>query len=252
MAKVTGPLFSTSAVGTISKAINFQISRGLAVVRNYFKPTYRRTNLQNEIRILFQEGIKKWQATYENIIGRFNDLSWDDIQVWKWVQKNKKRSGRCGFMENWMVCKGKPWRWYPICPTLPVYEAKDKIPDYAQIISNLETLTGLQFCFEPDALFLSDGKFPIGGFCTGRGSIVVFNTIHLTNGYLYFTYLIAHELTHALLMQHGYNSTIYTKDDHEIIATECGQRIADGQLEPIYKYKGKTLSEIVPWPECPD
>jgi hypothetical protein len=49
--------------------------------------------------------------------------------------------------------------------------------------------------------------------------------------------------------QHGwdYRNNVY---DSEIIADECGNRVADGNLTPVYTYKGKTLSELVDDPGC--
>lgn len=261
MAKVTGPLFSTEATGTIGKAITY----GKNQFGSWVRAVYRKitTSLPSQLEI------RQW---FKNAIDYFSDMAAEERFLWNLVLMNIKeynatkvkqtsRAPRCHL--SWYVLSTKSFAWNgsPFPPELKQWFAKDEIEGYIQLMADLETLTELEFCDPVNPYFFpylgiitSEGHpgkgLPVGGLANVRGAAIAIDEDY----YWLITpwhrkQLIAHELTHTLMNQHGwkYNHAVY---DSEIIADECGVRIADGQLEPIYKYKGKTLSEWVPNPEC--
>ena len=62
MAKVTGPLFSISASGTVGKAFTFGIWKGIQYVREWFKPANPRTAQQTNMRTAMTLIVAYWQA----------------------------------------------------------------------------------------------------------------------------------------------------------------------------------------------
>lgn len=60
MAKVTGPLLSLDASGTIAKTMTFSRWKGINYVRQRVIPTYSNTTLQAAIRLLTSDASKAW------------------------------------------------------------------------------------------------------------------------------------------------------------------------------------------------
>lgn len=65
MAKVTGPLFSVSASGTIGKAFTFSIWKGIQYVREWFTPANPQTAKQVNIRTALTLMVAYWQTQSE-------------------------------------------------------------------------------------------------------------------------------------------------------------------------------------------
>lgn len=261
MAKVTGPLFCTEARGTIGKSIIYQHSKHSWIVRMFFIPKYTRNWLQDKIR--------KW---FKDVIDYFADMAEEERFLWALVLMNIKeynatrvkqtsRAPRCHLSHYALITESFIWNGSPFPPELIQWFAKDEIEGYEQLKLDLETLTGLEFCDPVNPYFFpylgiitSEGHPGKGGLVAGlanvRGAAIAidqdfFYSLPTWNQNV----LIAHELTHALMLQHGWKYRPAVLDS-ETIANECGVRIANGELEPIYKYKNKTLSEWVPDPEC--
>jgi len=154
-------------------------------------------------------------------------------------------------MSEKMEYNGEKWKYYPLPFRLNKAVVTDKVQNYDQIISDLETLTGLEMCIKPTVLAVDLPFIPELGAALMPGLIITLNPKTSTpEGYYLDKYIIGHELTHCLLMQHLYYNFFFVQTQHEDMARECGTRIKQGDLEPIYKYKGKTMSEIVPSPNC--
>jgi hypothetical protein len=252
MAKVIGPLHSEKASGTLAKAITFGFNRAGNWARATFKKVYRNTQKQNIIRTLFKKGLTIWNEVYKPFWGKYNELGVHDINLWNKIARKNKRSGRCEFMSEYMKNKGEKWDFYPLPLKIPKIIVTDKIWNYDKIISDLETLTELELCVRPivlkiDMPFLDE----LGAAYMPGLMFSITPEIFASDGYCYDRLTVAHELTHCLLMQHGYYNFFFVHKDHEIIANECAQRVAEGRLRPVYTYKGKTLAEIVPFPRCP-
>lgn len=61
MAKVTGPLMSMTASGTVGNVITFATWKGTAYVRQRVIPTYTNTALQQKIRSLMTDASVAWK-----------------------------------------------------------------------------------------------------------------------------------------------------------------------------------------------
>lgn len=61
MTRVTGPLLSMSASGTIGKAITFATWKGIAYARKWFKPANPQTADQVAQRLIFSSAVLQWQ-----------------------------------------------------------------------------------------------------------------------------------------------------------------------------------------------
>jgi len=261
MAKITGPLFSNSASGTIGKAITFGKNQAGAWVRGVYKKitTYLPSQLE----------VRQW---FKDVIDYFLDMADEERFLWELVLMNTKeynaclikqraRAPRCHLSHCVLSTRSYVWNGSPFPPELIQWLAKDDIPGYEQLMSDLETLTGLNFCDPVNPYFFpylgivtSEGHpgkgLPVAGLANARGAAIAIDEdyYYLIDDW-YKKQLIAHELTHTLMNQHGwkYRQAVL---DSETIADECGVRIANGELSPIYTYKGKTLSEWVPDPFC--
>ena len=62
MAKVTAPLFSMTASGTVGKAIVYSVWKGVAYVRSYVVPANPKTAAQVGIRVMWKFLSKSWAA----------------------------------------------------------------------------------------------------------------------------------------------------------------------------------------------
>lgn len=74
MAKVTGPLFSMSASGTVGKAITFSTWKGIAYVREYFIPSNPQSTQQTNVRLAMAILVAYWQ-----VFGAPGQLIWNDF-----------------------------------------------------------------------------------------------------------------------------------------------------------------------------
>lgn len=62
MAKVTGPLLSLTARGSVAKTITFSVWKGIAYVRQLVIPTYSNTFKQMAVRDLMTKATQAWKA----------------------------------------------------------------------------------------------------------------------------------------------------------------------------------------------
>lgn len=62
MAKVTGPLLSLDASGSVAKTMTFSRWKGINYVRQRVTPTYTNTSLQAAIRDLMKQASEAWLA----------------------------------------------------------------------------------------------------------------------------------------------------------------------------------------------
>lgn len=261
MAKVNFPLFSNEARGSIGKIINFQMSRGKAVVRKYFSPGYTLTIAQNIVRQWFKDGLDWWKK-----------MSAEEHFLWELALKNyreysksqiayTKRWGRCLFLHQTLLTRSFEWEGSPFPPSLIQMLAPDEIADYDQLMADLELLTGLSFCQGVNPFFfpylgnVQSKNHPgygqeVKGLASAVGvAIALDEDYYWTLNAYQKRLLVAHELTHALMAQHLWNYPNHVAMS-ETIANECGTRTAQGELVPVYTYQGKTLSEWVPNPGC--
>lgn len=74
MARVTGPLFSLSARGTIGDCITYSVWKGIEYVRQWFTPHNPQSAAQTNIRGIFAMGVQGWQ----NILTGAQRTAWDD------------------------------------------------------------------------------------------------------------------------------------------------------------------------------
>lgn len=259
--KVIGPLFSLDAKGTIGKTLTYGKNQFGNWVRRITKRKYTLNEAQKEIRKWFKDGIVAFQ-----------DMSDEERFLWNLAVRNYAnygvhlakyvvRWGRCLFLHHVLTDLSFTWRGSPFPPSLWQMLAKDKIEGYDQIMKDLETLTGLVFCkpvnpyfFKYLGIIRSPGHPHIGeevdGFCNHRGiAIALCEDRYYSFNDWHKKHIIAHELTHAIMEQHGWDYRNNVSDS-EAMADECGVRVASGELTPVYTYKGKTLSEWVDDPEC--
>ena len=100
MAKLTGPLFSLEAKGTIGKTLTYGKTTIDAWVRAYFSKKYTRNDAQNTIRTWFKYGVDN-----------FHNMSNEERWLWELALKNyqeynkaqvayTKRMARCLFLHH--------------------------------------------------------------------------------------------------------------------------------------------------------
>jgi len=259
--KIIGPLLSLDAKGTIARTLTYGKNQYGNWVRRITKRKYTLNATQKKIR--------KW---FKNAIDSFQDMSAEERFLWELATTNYQEYGahllkqtarwaRCLFLHHVLTDLSFSWQGSPFPPELWKMLAKDEIAGYDQLKIDLETLTGLVFCDPVDPYFFkwlgyvkSKGHPGIGqetaGLANSRGSAIAIRE-DLWEGW--DTWVrdknVAHELTHAIMEQHGWNyrNNVY---DSEMMADDCGNRVADGDLTPVYTYKGKTLSEWVDDPGC--
>jgi len=261
MAKVELPLFSKAASGSIRRALTFGQNQFGSWVRHLYKITTTYLPSQLEIR--------QW---FKNVVEYSLDMADEEKFLWWLVLRNAKqynirriekanRTWRCHLFHWILSTKSFIWDGSPFPPELRQWLAKDSIANYEQLMSDLETLTGLLFCDSVNPYFFpflyeytTPGHPKYGstvvGFASVRGAAIALLESYWNDADAWErNRLTVHELTHCLMAQHGWIYRAAVKDS-ETIADECGERVANGQLEPIYTYKGKTLSEWVPNPQC--
>ncbi len=93
MAKLTGPLFSMDARGQIGKALVYGGWKGIAWVREWFKPENPQTALQVKVRAIFTLGVLRWQN-----IGSPAQVLWETGAE----RKGKIQSGFNYFMSEYV------------------------------------------------------------------------------------------------------------------------------------------------------
>lgn len=74
MARVTGPLFSVSASGTVGKAFTFGIWKGIQYVREWFKPENPQTVKQVNVRTALTLMVAYWQT-----LDAENKAAWESM-----------------------------------------------------------------------------------------------------------------------------------------------------------------------------
>lgn len=62
MARVTGPFYSLSASGSIAKALTAATWKGIAYIREWFRPQNPNSSEQQWIRGIFIHGVDGWQG----------------------------------------------------------------------------------------------------------------------------------------------------------------------------------------------
>lgn len=256
MAKVWGPLHSDDASGTIGKEITYGKTRGVNWARSWSLKKFTRSELQDEVREWFKLAIKNWtgkspEEQFLWVMAQRSLREYKEDMVEKW-----DRWGRCLFTHKALKERVFWWKGSPFPPSLEQMFAEDKIAGYNQLVADLETLTNLDFGQTPDPFFfpyLGSGKDweqikhnrKIMGIRGGYGgAIALTEPIYRDLSDWEKDQLVAHELTHCLLEQHRGIKTEYI-DAEETICDECGNRVADGNLSPVYTHDGKTLSEFV-------
>jgi len=250
MAKLTGPLFSLEAIGKIADTLYYHFNRAGNYVSRVVKKKYTRTGAQDVIRKLFSKAISKWKRMSEEEYFLW-DLATRNYQEYgSHLKKYVSRRARCLFLSHVLLTQKFLWEGNPFPPSLWQMLAIDEIEGYNQLIADLETLTGLSFCKKPNPYFFQYLGRNILGLCAFPGpAIAIDEDLYWAMSEWQRKQLVVHELTHALMNQHGYDK-LRDPVTFETIADECGVRVANGELTPIYTYQGKTLSEIVPDTTC--
>jgi len=250
MAKLVGPLCSLGASGNIANALTYGKNQYGNWVRELKKAKYARSAAQAVIRDWFKSATDTFSdmADEERFLWNLALTNYEDWGAH--LTKYVARSAKCLFLHQTLSTQSFTWNGSPFPPSLEQMRARDYIPNYEQLKADLETLTGLVFCSPCDPYvfkYLGDG---VNGLSSWRGNAIAF-----IEGVLYIPVpedrdqLVAHELTHAIMSQHGW---VYRGKEEmsEQIARECGACVAGGALTPVYTYAGKTLSEWVPDPSC--
>jgi hypothetical protein len=99
MAKVTGPLLSLDARGSVASTLVFSAWKGINYVRQRIIPTYSNTAKQADVRELQTEASQAWKAETSPIDSAYK-LAFDTAAA------GKGYSGFNLFMRN---CFGKNW-----------------------------------------------------------------------------------------------------------------------------------------------
>ena len=261
MAKVIGPLFSLDVKGTIAKTITFGANQYSNWVRGIVKRKYTRNPAQDLVRTWFKAGIDVFKNMSQE--ERFLwDLALTNYKEYgSAMSKNLHRMGRCLFLSDVLSTRAWEWEGSPFPPELWHMLAKDEIEGYDQLVSDVETLTDLDFCVTVNPFFfrylgkvLSPQHPGMGSLTAGiasySGTAIALDQNYYDGLSAYQRKdLIAHELTHIIMTQHGWNYPASVVASEQI-ANECGIRVADGDLAPVYLYEGKALPELVDDPEC--
>jgi len=64
MPRVSGPLFSAEATGTLANLITYYRRPGARIARVFKKPTNPRTQAQRQYRRLYAQAVAAWQQLY--------------------------------------------------------------------------------------------------------------------------------------------------------------------------------------------
>jgi len=256
MAKIIGPLFSIAASGTIGNAITYGFNQSGAWVRGVYKKLT--TSLPSQLEV------RKW---FSDVIDYFKEMGAEEKFLWALVVKNSieynrtrikqsARSARC-HLSHWILStRTFIWEGSPFPPELIQWIISDDIPGLEQMKSDLEKLTALGFKKKVDVYLFPylgeiDQKAHPGetgvviGLCNSTGIAIALKQSYWEScSPEQATDLLAHELTHAIMDQNGWHY-VRAVIASETIADECAERIVWQELEPVYKYKGKTLAELI-------
>jgi predicted metallopeptidase len=261
MTKVIGPLLSLDAQGTFAKTITFGANQFGNWARRIVKRGYSRTDAQDLVRTWFKSAINT-----------FHKKSPEEQFLWDLAMKNYEEYGaalgrnlhrwaRCLFTHHVLTDLSFNWNGSPFPPELKSMLASDEIEDYEQIKSDVETLTGLVFCYGVKAYFFKYlGKVQseysgtvgatIAGIANNEGkAIAILEDYYKGISSYEKRKLISHELMHIIMTHHGWDYG-FNPMAAENICNECAERVADGELTPVYTILGQTLSELVPNPGC--
>jgi len=261
MAKLVAPLFSLDVRGTLAKTLTYGANQYGGWVRRIVKRGYSRTTAQDLIRSWFKSAIVAFKnmSAEERFLWALALTNYE--QYGSSMSRNFHRWARCLFLHHVLTDLSFSWEGSPFPPGLWSMLATDEIEGYSQIMDDVETLTALSFCEGVNPYFFkylgvaqSPGHPGLGDPVAGLASLFG-SAIALTENYYnqlsawQKKNLVAHELTHSLMQQHGWNygSSIAMSEQ---IANECGVRVANGSLSPVYQYNGNTLSELVENPSC--
>ena len=75
MAKVSGPLLSMSATGTVAKAITYAAWKGISYCREWFKPANPQTQNQVKVRTRLTKAVAKYQTEPSETKAFWNTLA---------------------------------------------------------------------------------------------------------------------------------------------------------------------------------
>lgn len=64
-ARVTGPFYSISASGSVANALTACTWKGIAYMREWFRPQNPQTAGQDWIRLIFEQGVDAWHFTVD-------------------------------------------------------------------------------------------------------------------------------------------------------------------------------------------
>jgi len=256
MAKLIGPLFSEQVSGTIGKTLTFGNNQAGNWVRSFFKKATTRNENQSALRDFFKD-----------TIDYYKDMSEEERMLWGLVLQNKKeynrqqikktaRTWRCHLSHWTLSTRAFLWNGSPFPPELKQWLEPDIVPDLEELKTDIQFITGLNFnddfnfYFFPYLGIVRSVGHPgfggeVAGFTTSRGVAIALDEDYFNSLIPYKQrVLVAHEMTHVLMGQHGwkYRPAVY---DSEIMAQEVGVRTAQADLTPIYKYQGKTLAEWI-------
>lgn len=262
MVKLKAPLFSMEVSGTIAKALTFGKNQAGNWVRGYFKKVTTRNAAQSDVRDWFKAATARFvrMAEEERFLWRLALLNYKDYGAR--APEFKGRTAKCLYLHRTLSDRKYEWFGSPFPPCLWQMLASDEIAGYNQLISDVETLTGLVFCTPVKPYFFrylgsvkSKGHpgfgMQVAGCADSNGlAIALMQDTFERRTQWQKDNLIGHELTHCIMNQHVWNYRLMVAASEEI-ANECGARIANNDLAPVYTYHGKTLSEIVGVPACP-
>jgi len=256
MAKVLAPLFSLDARGTLAHAITFGANQYGNWVRRIVTRANPATPAQVAIRDLFLSSLNLWKIMSGEEKFLWNLALTNYEKYGSTMGRNFSRMGRCLWLHHALTPASFDFLKDPFPPELHKMLANDEISGLSQTVADLALLTGLPLCSVPDFYFFKylglvttkiNPAFgqPIAGLTSASTAHVA-----LDEGYYNQTTdwerknIVAHELTHCLLMQRGlYYSTNVVMS--ETIANECGDRVANGDLSPVYTYEGYPLSDYL-------
>ena len=262
MTKILGPLFSIDALGTFARAVTYGSNQFGNWARRIVRRKYTRNEDQNFIRSWFKWGIDVFKGMSQEERFLWELALTNYVEHGSSTARNLHRWARCLFLHHVLTTFSFEWNGSPFPLELWQMLASDQIEGYSQIMSDLETLTAFSFCEEVKPYFFKylgvirtpghPGKgLPSAGMACYSGTAIALNEKMYKDSSDYVKkFVIAHELTHSIMNQHGwdYGATVAVSEQ---IANECGARVANGELTPVYLYEGKALPELVDNPECP-
>ena len=256
MVKLQSPLFSEKVSGTIGKTLTFGNNQASNWVRSFFTKATTRNTSQSALRNFFSD-----------TIDYYKDMSEEERMLWELVLQNRKeynrqkikqtaRTWRCHLSHWTLKTREFIWNGSPFPPELKQWLTPDIVPDVAELKTDIQFITGLNFNDDFNFYFFPYlGKVrsighpgfggDVAGFTTSRGVAIALDEDYFNSLSLYKQrVLVAHELNHALLEQNNWNYNIAVYDS-EIMAQEVAIRTAQADYLPLYTYQGKTQTEWI-------